>query len=295
MLLRTGVPPLLAFLLCSLLPQTLPAEGPSREIRDFWFNGAEINRYALTQARYGREHPGHAELIFVTEPFLTDRQVKHEFGPGPSVDVLKVNALRTFNTGIYSYRTMTSTFSPIDLERFPHALKSTNSVQDWCGQTFQQVNRTDDGWSAQLRSYFQRDGDQDLELPDAWFEDELWTLLRLDPERLPTGELRMIPGALYTRFAHRPIAPAAAMARLETHDELYVYRVDYPELGRRLEIRFDREFPHILREWEEGDSESDAVTRAVLKKRVMQSIYWEENRPQDRRKRKALGLEPIPD
>jgi hypothetical protein len=104
----------------------------------------------------------------------------------------------------------------------------------------------------------------------------------------------MIPGALYTRFSDRAIAPAAAMARLETQDELYVYRVDYPELGRRLEIRFDREFPHIVRGWEERASESDAVTRAVLKKRVMQSIYWEENRPQDRRKRKALGLKPIP-
>lgn len=79
-------------------------------IRDFWFNGAEISRYELSQAQYGENHPGHVEFIFITEPFLIDKQVKHESGPGDSTDVLKLNALRTFNTGIYSYRTMNSNY-----------------------------------------------------------------------------------------------------------------------------------------------------------------------------------------
>ena len=86
------------------------------KIRDFWFNGAEISSFKLSQSRYGKNHPGHAELIFVTEPFLIGKQVKDESGKGDSTDVLKLNALTTFNTGLYSYRTMTSTFRPIDLK-----------------------------------------------------------------------------------------------------------------------------------------------------------------------------------
>ena len=125
----------------------------SDSIRDFWFSGAEINHYTLDQSRYGQQHPGHAEFIFVTEPFLTQQQVKNETGGQPSTDVLKLNTLRTFNTGIYSYRTMTSTFQPIDLARFPHALKTTTSVQDWCGQSFQQINRKHSQWQVELRSW----------------------------------------------------------------------------------------------------------------------------------------------
>jgi hypothetical protein len=36
-------------------------------VRDFWFNGAEISSFKLDQSRYGKNHPGHAELIFVTD------------------------------------------------------------------------------------------------------------------------------------------------------------------------------------------------------------------------------------
>jgi hypothetical protein len=93
------------------------------KIRDFWFNGAEISSFTLSQSRYGKNHPGHAELIFVTEPFLTARQVKDESGKGDSTGVLKLNAHTSFNTGIYSYHTMTSTFRPIDLEKFPHIIR----------------------------------------------------------------------------------------------------------------------------------------------------------------------------
>jgi len=265
----------------------------SGTVRDFWFSGAEINRYELSQARYGANHPGHAEFIFVTEPFRVDEQVKHEFGPGESVDVLKLNALRTFNTGIYSYRTMTSTFRPVDLDAFPHALKSTTSVQDWCGQVFQQINRTGDGWRARLFSYFQKEGDQDLELPGVWLEDELWLLVRLDPSQLPEGKFQAVPGALHTRFHHRSVEPATAEGKLSVDRGTSVYAVRYPELERTLEIEFDTAFPHIIRAWKEIGPRG--TTTAKLEDRIMNSLYWSENQPADRPKRKNLGLAPVPD
>lgn len=263
----------------------------SDQVRDFWFAGAEINRYELSQMRYGESHPGHAEFIFVTEPFLTEQQVKNEYGEGASTDVLKLNALRTFNTGIYPYRTMTSTFQPIDLKAYPHALKTNTSVQDWCGQVFQQLNKTESGWRGELRSYFQKDGDQDLELDDFWLEDELWTRLRLDPESLPVGKFQLVPGAILTRFNLLPIQPLDAVAALKDRGEQTSYIVRYPELERKLIIRFDTKFPHIIREWEEH--EPDGITKAVLTHRLMNSEYWSENNRKDAVKRKSLGLEPI--
>jgi len=282
--------PTLKFILLFLLAPSLLIGDP---VRDFWFNGAEINRYELSQARYGANHPGHVEFVFVTEPFLIDQQVKDESGTGSSTDVLKLNALRTFNTGIYSYRTMTSTFKPIDLERFPHALKSNTSVQDWCGQVFQQINRRDDSWQGRLFSYFESEGDQSFKLADAWLEDELWLLIRLDPSRLPRGEIKAIPGALHARFAHQPVDVRQATGELKTGRKISSYILHYPALERTLSIRFDTRFPHIIRGW--TDAGPQGTTTATLQDRIMNSTYWSENQPGDRAKRRQLGLEPVAD
>jgi hypothetical protein len=282
------------FLSFFLLVTLLAAEmNPNNSVRDFWFNGAEINRYDLTQARYGKLHSGHAEFIFVTEPFLIQEQVKHERGPGNSTDVLKLNALRTFNTGIYSYRTMTSTFRPIDLESYPHALKTTTSVQDWCGQAFQQINRRENGWRAEVRSYFQNEGDQTIEINDVWLEDELWLLIRLDPDKLPIGQFQALPGSLYLRFAHKPHKSEVAVGALSSDKSERRYTITYPALKRELRIYFGAQFPHIIRRWEETDAQG--TTTAILKNRIMNSYYWSENRPSDNKKRLQLGLEPIAD
>ena len=262
-------------------------------VRDFWFNGAEISRYELSQVRYGANHHGHVEFIYVTEPFLIDKQVKDESGTGSSTDVLKLNALRTFNTGIYSYRTMTSTFRPIDLDRFPHALKTNTSVQDWCGQVFQQINRRDDGWRGRSFSYFESEGDESFELPDAWLEDELWLLIRLDPSRLPRGGIEVIPGALHTRFTHQPNEVVSAVGDLKTGSKLSTYTLRYPDYERSLMIGFDTEFPHIIRGW--TDTGPGGTTTATLKDRIMNSYYWSENQPEDRKKRPQLGLEAVAD
>ncbi len=288
-IMRTSV-----FLLLCMLTHLRADDQTSKAVRDHWFNGAEICRYDLVQSRYGEEHPGHAEFIFVTEPFLTGEQVKHERGPGPSVPVLKLNALRTFNTGIYSYRTMTSTFQPTDIVSHSHALKTNTSVQDWCGQVFQQINRRPDGWSLQLFSYFQKEGDLTEKLGEAFLEDAVWLRMRLDPSSLPQGNVTLIPGALFSRFQHVAVAPESATASLVEKGGLYQYTVFYPKLGRTLEILADKGFPHIIREWSERQEGTAAVTRARLTHRLENQAYWEHNKRVDADSRKGLGLAPEP-
>ena len=275
----------------TLLPQSVLS---GQDVTAHWNKGAEISSYDLVQSRYGEVHKGHAEFIFVREPFLPDQQVKDESNGPNGVPVLKLNALRTFNTGIYSYRTMTSTFRAFDVRTFPHTLKSTTSVQDWCGQAFQQMNFRGGKWSAQLRSYFQNEGDRDFTLPAAHLEDGLWLTIRLDPTLLPVGKTELIPGALFSRFAHILQSPSEARATLEAEGNLQIYSVTYaPPLDRTLSITFDTQFPHIIRSWTEGSSRGPQTT-ATLKRFLPDIDYWNRNAPGDASQRRNLGLAPLP-
>src|ERR1043166_4986458 len=91
----------------------IAATNPSEDaFKKYWYAGkAELDRYSLDQARYGEMHKGEAVVIFVTEPFLLDKQVKFEHGDkSNAVTVMKVNFTKRFFTGIYPYTLITSTF-----------------------------------------------------------------------------------------------------------------------------------------------------------------------------------------
>ena len=270
---------------------------------DYWYKGkAEITSYNLKQARYGELHDGDAVLIFVTEDFSEKKQVKLD-RPGEAGDdavkVLKLNALRNFNTGVYPYSTMTTVFSPVDRDRHPRTLKITTSVQEWCGHAFVQLNLQDDQYRVQQYSYFESEGDRNEELEAAITEDEIWTTIRLNPDNLPTGEVTMIPGTLYQRFDHtawRTVNATAILMPDIYKPEVMVYNlVYYPELNRTLTIRFRRDFPHEIESWEEVEFASDGttkelVTTAVRNKRLMLD-YWTKNSVMDVELRRELGLD----
>ena len=63
----------------------------SNEFKSYWFDGkAEISTYSLSQSRYGEMRSGNAVLIFVTEDFLKNKQVKANISSEKSESVLKV-------------------------------------------------------------------------------------------------------------------------------------------------------------------------------------------------------------
>src|SRR5262249_26535618 len=160
----------------------------SPEFKKFWYSGkAELSRYSLDQARYGEMRQGEAVLIFVTEPFLTDKEVKFESGDSSkSIPVLKLNLTKRFFTGIYPYTLMTSIFSPIDFQHV-RTLKVTSTSLEWCGQTYMQLNFRNNQYDGTLHSYFQNEADQDFQIKTALLEDEVWTRIRLAPDELPKG------------------------------------------------------------------------------------------------------------
>ena len=156
----------------------------SLSFNNYWFDGkAELSSYNLKQARYGEIHDGEATIIFVTEPFSKSKQVKLDNGnqQRDKVDVLKMNFMRKFNTGLYPYSTMLSAFNHT---RNNQLVKVTNSTQEWCGHVFIQLNKEGKKLNYLGRSYFESEGDVDEELEAVLTEDELWNRIRLNPKKL---------------------------------------------------------------------------------------------------------------
>lgn len=262
----------------------------SKEFKDYWYNGeAEITSYKLEQARYGELREGTAVMVFVTEDFLPEQQVKADNYDESNIPVLKLNATKNFNTGIYPYSIMQSTFYPVANNQ--HAIKVTASVQEWCGQVYAQLNNRDH-FEIMSHSYFQGEADQNFNIEKNWTENELWTKLRIDPESLPTGELKIVPSLEFTRLRHQPIKVYDAIASLENG----IYTLSYPELNRTLKINFNNEFPFDILGWEEtSESGFGASTKTLTTKATklssIKSAYWNKNNNADESLREKLKLQ----
>jgi len=246
----------------------------SKEFKSYWFDGtAELTSYNLTQMRYGQARQGSAVLIFVKEPFLREEQVKANSPSKASVDVLKLNYTKNFNTGIYPYSIMQSIFSPLTEQ--PHALKVSASTQEWCGQTYMQLNNRKD-FEVRSHSYFEGEDDQELTLEKCFLENELWTKLRIDPKSISTGDQDVIPDFSYLRLSHKPIRSYKANLSQQVTQDTLVTTLDYSELERTLVIFQENTFPYHILKWQEIDGENQPITEAVLNKK-MKIDYWNKN------------------
>lgn len=274
----------------------------SVDTSNYWNQGkAELNRYELRQNRYADLHPGEAVLIFVKEDFLMDLQVKNDRYRNPnSKPVLKTNAIRRFTTGLYDYSIMTSVFTPMEGSE---TQKVTLSAQDWCGQSFAQVNFRDEAYQHQLFSYFESEGDATATAKADWLEDEMFNRVRLLGMEVPTGTFTMIPSMTYLRLRHKPYAPYRADISLVPYqgkdfrgEALQLYTIDFPELDKQTQIVFEKAAPHrIVGFTETYPSAFDGkmrTTTATLTHTLFEP-YWEKNSADDVGLRKELGLESM--
>lgn len=265
----------------------------SPEFKSYWYAGeAELSSYKLQQARYGELREGHAVLVYVTEPFLRDKQVKADRKSDNTVSVLKLNATKKYLTGIYPYSIMTSTFHPVGNDG--HALKISNSVQEWCGHVYSQLNNRDE-FEIMAHSYFESEADQDLNLPKTWLENEFWTMLRIDPSSIPEGEHQVLPSLEYIRLAHVPFEAVTAQITNKMDGENGTLTIEYPDLNRVLSIDYATGFPYQIQGWTDtfksgfGAGAQELVSTAVLNKSI-KSPYWTKNSNKDVILRDSLGL-----
>lgn len=264
---------------------------------DYWYAGeAEISSYNLEQARYGEIRNGKSVFIFVTEPFSKNKQIKLDYpdkNKRDEVSVLKMNATRNFTTGIYPYSTMQSVFTPVDLKKNPNTIKVVATCQEWCGQTFDQINLKKNNYEHRLFSYFESEGDQQNKIDKAWLEDELFNRIRIQPGSLPEGNIKLIPGTIAARFGHFELTVQNATASLEDapNSEQLKYQISYPNSGRSLTIYFKKEFPHIIESWEETNAKNPNLITRATRIKTIKSAYWSKNDLSDVKYRGELGLE----
>lgn len=271
----------------------------TQEWKDYWYSGrAELTRYKLEQSRYGEIHEGDAVLVFVTEDFRTDKQVKFEGGSRDNVkSVLKLNNTKRFWTGIYPYSLITSSFSPVDGQT---TLKVSTSAQEWCGHSYSQLNLRNGKYDGVLHSYFQNEADQEFSLNAVLLEDEVWSQIRMRPQDLPTGNIQIIPGTQFLRLNHQDFKVENAKAtssRLRdpnlSPNALTEYSINYKDLNRTLVITFETAFPHTIVAWQEQETGRNGAiyTTRATRTHEVKSPYWGQNNLADSVMRKQLGFE----
>ena len=262
----------------------------SEAFKEYWYQGqAEITSFELEQERYGEMRKGKAVLVYVTEDFLPQKQVKANTYNSTNIPVLKLNATKNFNTGIYPYSILESTFFPLKKEQYP--LKMSSSVQEWCGHTYTQLNHKDQ-YEISSHSYFEGEADQNFKIDKALTENEIWARIRVDPKRLPTAGFMMVPSLAYLKMNHKDIKTYEAFAIRDRG----LYVVNYPGLKRTLSIVYNPEFPHDIISWSENSviktssGEKNFLSKAS-RLNLLKTDYWNKNSNKDQVLRSELKLD----
>ena len=276
-----------------------------------WGDGqAELSGYDLTFPRYGQPRHGVAVTIFVTETFSNALRVKADPGKHPPSDqfpVMKLNLVEDFQTGIYDYNLMTSTFvalAPVNGRPAGAPAKISFSSQEWCGNAYQQLLFDNSGIRAASHSYFDGEADQQKVLAypaDGISEDELllWARGQAGP-RLEPGEHRTVPmltSLESSRLLHQPLGwKQAELSRSARPQKISVPAGKFTvnaftasvSGGVARTIYVEAAAPHRVIRWEASNGErAELLGSARLK-------YWEMNHEGFETALKKLGLSPRP-
>jgi hypothetical protein len=282
---------------------TIFAQKNNVAVDSYWSQGkAEVNVYEVSQNRYRENHSGQLVSVFVTEDFLTNKQVKNEYYVNKnSTWILKNIQLKKFTTGVYDYSLFNSVFTPIDRNKFPKSLKVSASSQEWCGTIYTQFNlNLNSEYKVEHRSYFEKEGDRTTRIKSSYLEDEVFTVLRMNPLLLPLGTVQLIPPANYLQLKHLQIQSYKAFTSLIPYNEkefsgsnLMQYKIVYPQLKRTIRIVFENKAPYKIMGWfEKFPSSFDGKLRttSVILKTQKMLPYWKQNSLKDKQLREELGL-----
>ena len=291
---------------CALALASLPLVGPLwAQAPDFWAHWgdgkAELNGYRLVQPRYGAKRNGTAVLVFVTEDMSDSLRVKADPGKHPASDVypvLKLNVVRDFQTGIYDYNILTSTFARVT-PGWPVA-KVSFSSQEWCGHVYHQLLPRKGKIDMVSHSYFDGEADRagDLALPEGGiFEDALPIVLRgWGTSYLDAGQKRTVPflqSLLRTRLLHKPLAwgkatisraPEVSRVRVPAGTFEVVTWTVAPEGGPTTLYQFEARPPFHLVRWGSEDGEEASLLGST------RLAYWKLNAPGGESFLRTLGL-----
>jgi hypothetical protein len=248
----------------------------------YWYDGtAEINFYDARISKYGTPRETDELVhILVTEKHKPDQLVKADNWREPGlVDMLKFNYIRTFQTGIYSYREMMSVFFQSDKLQLA---KLTFGSQEWCGQSFKELVNFNKNSSYNYNTYWdgQGSGSFDITFPeDLYVYDALPVQLRmLNLTENQKFEIDLLP----TQISSKATYPRTekAIVTVMNREEITVsagnytcYSVEVSHSAGNDLFWFETEFPHRMVKWEAYNTDEFEL---IDSKKL---AYWELNQP----------------
>lgn len=269
---------------------------------DTWGDGrAELAGYHLVTPRYGAPRDGYAVLVFVTETFTAASRVKSDGGHHDELPVMKLNEVRHFQTGVYDYDLMTSTFAPLDGST-PRGVptKVAFGSQEWCGNLYDQLIVDPRTVHRTRHSYFDGEADLDETFPlpsDVIFADALPIAVRgLTGAWLEPGEtrsVRLLPTLGDTQLQHAPLGAvdATLTGDGDPHDVTvpagtFTVRSTSAAIAGGLTTTWDVEeaAPHRIIAWRRSDGEVAELTGST------RLAYWSAHDPGDEGHLAELGL-----
>jgi hypothetical protein len=255
----------------------------------YWNDGkAEFNIYDAQIARYGVPRPCEVLHILVREPFDPKQLVKPEGPQRPdTIAVLKLNQILHVPTGLYVYQQMHSNFWRVDNAQL---LKFSLTSSDSCGNTFKQARREGDRFAYEYHTYWDgmADGKENVTVPaNGYFYDELPWLVRTIDFAKATGdfEVQLADTTINSKkdtFAFKP-------AKISFKSTERTIDVAVEHAGGADHFVLDRDFPHLLREWNAADGSR------LKMKRSLKGAYWNYNKPGDRERALADPMLRHPD
>ncbi len=235
---------------------------------------AEVNIYEATLIKYGKPRQGTVTQIWVKEPWDAKRGIKWG-GQGPGdYEVIKLNHVVSYPTGMYRYEQMWSGFWKRDSGEL---LKFSLSHHEACGNTFKQARMKDGKAEYNHFSYFENEGDgrQDLVIPPgAVFYDELPLKLRLLAN---TGLEEPVTVPLFPTVIHPkagPMSPAPSTFR-QVRKEKGEIEFEVKHAGGIDTFVYETNPPFKLLRWMMPDG-----GQLILRKSLF-TDYWNKNQPGD--------------
>ncbi len=268
--------------LALLLVRALPASGQFTptfiQNASYWNDGkAEFDFYDAQIVRYGEPRKTEVLHILVREPFDYRQYVKPDNWQRPGViQVLKLNQVLHIPTGLYLYQQMHSDFWRADNGRLAKFSLTSN---DSCGNTYKEGRRGGDLIHYQWHTYWDgmAGGTESVRLPpDGFFYDELPFRVRTIDFAQPRGdfEIQLAPTMINSKKDKLVWKPAKVHY---DSTERAVYVTVQHAAGTDHFI-LDRDFPYLLRKWEQADG-------SVLQlKRSLKIDYWNYHGLDDRKR-----------
>lgn len=248
-----------------------------------WDDGrAEIDAYDASTRRYDILRPFTAYLIVVKEDCSRAQLVKADPGHDPKdlVTVLKLNHVLNYQTGIYSYHQMASSFferDTMDLVKF-----SLTSFE-WCGNSYKEYTRRDGKASLHVHTYWDGQAEATYDLPsgpDVVLYDQVPLWIRSLPQGAGTERgLRVVAGQINSKGPKPAIEAGALRATAEETvttpaGSFRALRWELKVADRNPDLFWTaRDFPYLLVAWDKPDGGSYRL------KWTQRLAYWELNKP----------------